>query len=884
MFTPADDQFLEELSRASFQFFVEQAHPVTGLVRDRARADGSPSEGKASIASSGFALAGWAIAVQRGWVERATAVERVRRALRFLADEAPRHRGFFYHFMEMDTGARAWECELSSIDTALLLTGAIVAREFFQDPQITALVNRLYEDADWRWFLNGGDVIALGWRPETGFSRYRWVSYSEQMMMPLLGLGSPVANHGLEPEHWRAWRREPVGTYDRWTFLQAPPLFIHQFTHAYFDFRGRRDAYADYYHNSVLATLAQRQMSIDLREEFPAWGERLWGVTSSDSATGYKGWGLPPRTLNYNALDGTLVPCAAAGSLPFAPHETLLTLRHMRTAYGHRIWGRYGFVDAFNPHTGWVNPDNIGIDVGITLLMAENARSGLVWALFMQASEIQRAMEQAGFLSMGRAMSWAEQGSLRQLAETAWESLDSETLTPATAGLQITATLASQALGLLSVEEAAARAERQITAAEPPENEVELARYAAALLTARQAFPRLGELATRRWSEIKWDQVALQSDQLGSGSRLTAFLQVATRRRPPVLWHELQREPHELNGVHVLGPTAIADQLLPGLWLDERQIITGASAAQLAYHQVLQERAVVQAGGERSVLATALLLEFFPGEAVDDLQRTPLPEDWTATAPAADRAALLIAIANTLVPGCVRTWFQQDPVVREGRQALPEFAEAAFGTNVSVVARRQLAGPLQVPPPRALVAVPHATPLEQWSWQTMAGLEFQDSAADVRPDDPALELRFAFSWDAEALYFHAVAFDTPPGYERPPHRSEVVELFLDPHHDGLEWAGEQDLQYAYNAERGAQEFFQRLPAEAQITRTATGYVVEARIPWAHLQLEPRAGLELAASAAIVRSGPAEHHPSLKLNWRFYRRIDERYGLAPLRLE
>ena len=884
MFTPADDLFLEELSRASFQFFVEQAHPVTGLVRDRARADGSPSEGKASIASSGFALAGWAIAVQRGWVERPAAVEHVRRALRFLADQAPRHRGFFYHFMEMDTGARAWACELSSIDTALFLTGALVAREFFQDAEITALVNRLYDEMDWRWFLNDGDVIALGWRPETGFSRYRWLSYSEQMMMPLLGLGAPREEHALNPQHWRAWLREPVGSYGKWTYLQSPPLFTHQFSHAYFDFRGRRDAFADYYLNSVLATLAQRQMSMDLRLEFPAWNERLWGVTASDSATGYKGWGLPPRTLNYNALDGTVVPCAAAGSLPFAPYEALLTLRHMRTAYGDRIWGRYGFADAFNPHTGWINPDNLGIDVGITLLMAENARSGLGWALFMQAPEVRRAMERAGFLSMGREMSWAEQAQLRQLAATAWQSLAEEDPAPATSGLKITATLASQALGLLSVEEAARRATEQLTKTELPTREVELARFAAALLTARQAYPQLAEAATARWNEIRWEYVALQSNQLASGSRLSAFLQVATGARPPDLWQNMDRVPESQGAVYVLAPATVTDHVLPGLWLDEREIITGASASQLAYHHVLEQRAAVGAGQPRSVLTTALLLEYFPAEVVDDLQRFPLPPNWVQSAPSQERAALVIAIANVLVPGCVRTWFQQDPIVQAGRQRLPEFGEAAFGAEVSIVVRRELAGPLQVSPPRPLRALRASVPRKEWIWETMSGLEFKDTGADVRPEDPALELRFAFTWDEEALYFHAEAFDTPPGYERHPDRSEVVELFLDPDGDGLDWASPTDLQFGYDPRNGVFEFFRQSASEGVVERTETGYVVAARIPWTQIEREPHAGLEFGASPAIVRSGPQEYDPSLKLNWRFFRRLDERYELATLRLE
>jgi hypothetical protein len=484
-----DDALLDELQRASFLFFVEQAHPVTGLVRDRAFADGSPSEGKASIASSGFALTSWAIAAHRGWVERTEALDRVRLMLRFLADKAPRQHGFYYHFMEMDTGARAWKCELSSIDTGLFMAGAIIAREYFQDPEITELVNRIYREIDWKWFLNGGSTVALGWHDESGFSRYRWGIYSEHTMMSILGLGAP--EHALDAEYWRAWKRLPTGSYGGYHFIQGPPLFIHQFAHAYVDFRDSRDAYADYYQNSVLATLAQRRFSIDLRAEFPSWGERLWGVTASDSETGYKAWGGPPRTAAFNSLDGTIVPCATLGSIPFAPHETLMVLRHIRTVYGDRTWKRYGLVDAFNPETGWVNPDVIGIDVGISILQAENARSGFVWALFMEAPEVKRALDKAGFVSKSRNFTWPERQELRNLAAAAWRSMEQEQLTPDTLGLRLTAVPAAQALGLIDARQAGHRAKEFIGEAAPLELDTALSEYAAGLITVRQAFPSL---------------------------------------------------------------------------------------------------------------------------------------------------------------------------------------------------------------------------------------------------------------------------------------------------------------------------------------------------------------------------------------------------------
>lgn len=882
-FSLEDHAFLEELSRASFQYFVEQSHPVTGLVRDRARADGTPTPGMASIAASGFAFTAWTIATDRGWVLRSEAVARVRQMLRFLVEEAPRAHGFFYHFMDMETGERAWECELSSIDTALCLAGAIVAREYFNDPEINALVDELYGDANWQWFLNGGLTVALGWKPETGFSRYRWNQYSEHMLISLLGLGAP--RYPLPDGHWSAWLREPVGTYAGYSYLQSPPLFTHQFTHAYADFRGRRDAYADYYHNSVLATLAQQRMCIDLRDEFPAWSERLWGVTASDYPGGYVAWGGPPRTFQESALDGTVVPCAAAGSLPFAPEETLLTLRHMRTVYGDRIWGRYGFADAFNPHTGWVATDNLGIDVGITLMQAENARTGLVWALFMQAPEIQRAFQRAGFLSTGRQLTWDEQQWLRDLARQAWRSLADEPLAPETAGLQITAVLAAQAAGLLNVEAAVQRASELIARADPPREPVPLAQYAAALATIGQAYPRLAPDTRHALAMIDWRNVRIGSPlQLGSGSRLAVFFQIASGVRPVSAWYDLKREPEARENLYVLAPGRVDAQFLPGIWLDERHIVTGASASQLAYTLVGEERAAAEAGQTRSVLSTALLLDKFPREVVSDLRRAPPADNWIDRAAPGERAALLITAADVLVPDCVREWFQRDPMVQTGRRVIPEFAEAAFSSRTSVVARRELAGPLHVPPERVLVAISSAEPVDRWEWHVMTGLEFKESTADVRPEDPVLEMRFAFAWDATALYFHAIVQDVPEGEARPPHRRERVELFVDPRRDGLVWDSPEDFQFSYRSDGHTLEWFHQLPAPARVVRTPRGYEIQATIDWARLGLEPRPGLELAVSPAVLFAGPTEVDPVLKLNWRFFRRHDERFELATLRLE
>ncbi|HUJ44955.1 MAG TPA: glucoamylase family protein [Opitutaceae bacterium] len=877
-----DDAFLAEMERAAFRFFVEQTDPHTGLVRDRARADGSPSEGKASIAASGFALTAWAVATQRGWVERAVAVERVRLMLQFLAHEAPRRHGFYYHFMEMDTGTRAWQCELSSIDTGLFLAGAIVAREYFHDAEITDLVNRIYGDIDWQWFLNGGSTVAMGWYDETGFSRFRWLVYSEHMMMSFLALGAPA--HALSPEYWRTWKRAPIGSYGGYHYIEGPPLFIHQYAHAFIDFRGRRDAFADYYHNSLLATLAQRKFCSDLRSEFPSWGERLWGLTASDSATGYKAWGGPPRTMEFNALDGTIVPCAAAGSLPFAPYETMMVLRHIRTVFSDRTWQRYGFVDAFNPETGWVDSDVVGVDLGISLVQAENARSGLVWAVFMQAPEVQRALRQGGFLSYRRTLTWSERDQLRGLAAQAWHSLASAPVAPASAGLQLTATPAAHALGLLNGGEALQRARALLEATAAPAGDVPLAQYAAGLVTLRQAFHSLAPAATRGLEAIKWDNVTLSSTKLAAGSRLAAFFKIALGVAPPALWTKLVRTPEAEGPVYVLSPVSVADQFLPGLWLDERAIISGASAAQLAYALTLAHRDAAPAVPWPDALTTALLLDQFPAEVVAWLKDTPPPAGWLDSAPSADRAALLLSIANLLVPDCVRQWFQQDPLVQAARANIPEFEQAAFGKDSSVFWCQELAGPLSEPPERRTAAVAATAPRANWPWVKLSGLEFKDSPGDVRPDDPALELRFAFTWDNQALHFHAEAMDTPPGFTRPPDRKEFVELFMDPQNDGLVWRGPDDFQFVFKSTGESWEWCRNRPAAAQIHRTEHGYTVEADIPWSLLGLTPHAGLEFGVSPAVATDGSHEWEPSLKLNWRFFQRRDERFGLGTLRLE
>jgi hypothetical protein len=391
-FNSNEDAFLEEVERASFQFLWEETNPSTGQIKDRSQADGADARTIASIAATGFGLTALCIADHRGWVDGKKIRERVRNTLRFAATRLSHTNGFFFHFLNMNTGDREFQSEVSNIDTAMFFCGALACGAYFEDAEIRELATKLYERADWTWFLQGEKTLSMGWTPEHGFIKARWDSYSELMMIYLLGLGSPT--HPLPPETWDAWAR-PDFEYHGIHYLGSnAPLFVHQYSHAWFDFRGKRDKYTNYFKNSVIATKVHKLWCLELAKQFPDYSEDLWGISASDSAHGYTAWGGPPP---MGKLDGSIVPCAAGGSLPFLPAETIRVLKTIREKYGKRAWRKYGFVDAFNPLTNWYNPDVLGIDAGITLLMAENARTGFVWEQFMKNEAAQRGMTRAGF-------------------------------------------------------------------------------------------------------------------------------------------------------------------------------------------------------------------------------------------------------------------------------------------------------------------------------------------------------------------------------------------------------------------------------------------------------------------------------------------------------
>ncbi len=397
--TPQDRAFLEDLEHRSVMYFWEQADHGTGLVLDRASADGGrakgPSRDIASIAATGFGLSAICIGTQRGWIPRDQAIERVRTTLRFFAERADQEHGWFYHWMDVSSGERKWDSETSSVDSAFLLAGVITAAECFSsDSEIPKLAKQIFDRVDFQWML-GGDPLLLshGWKRGKGFLKYSWNTYSESSVLYLLAIGSET--HPINPESWYAWQR-PLYNYGNFEFISGGPLFTHQYSHAWVDFRDRRDrGFIDFFLNSVNATRANRLYCLNLNNILPnTFGPEIWGITASDGPKGYRIYG---EIKAFEPVDGTVSPAASAGSLMFTPDISIPALRAIRDEFEDRVYSRYGFVDSYNPSLKWFDTDVVGIDQGITLLSAENLLTGNVWHWFMANPVMQRAMDLAGF-------------------------------------------------------------------------------------------------------------------------------------------------------------------------------------------------------------------------------------------------------------------------------------------------------------------------------------------------------------------------------------------------------------------------------------------------------------------------------------------------------
>ncbi len=431
----AVDPFFADLEERTFRFFWETGNPRNGLIPDR-----YPTPSFASIAAVGFGLTAYPIGVERGYISRQAARQRVLATLRFFATEANQH-GFFYHFIDMRNGARSNESEVSTIDTALLLAGMLFCETYFDgdDPEemeIRTLAEEIYRRVDWTWAQPRPPAVALAWTPEEGFASLDWNGYNEAMLIYLLALGSPT--HPVDEQAWTRW----TSTYDQFwgtlydqTFLGFGPSLGHQYTHVWVDFRGIQDAYMrehglDYFENSRRATYAQRRYAIANPKQWQGYGKNVWGMSASDGP----GPGREPyegenrRFLTYAARgvgvgrivdDGTIAPTAAISSLPFAPEIVLPATLEMYHRFGSSIYSSYGFLDAFNasfrgPQSpqeptlpGWVDRDYIGVDQGPILAMIENYRSSLVWRVMHSNSYMREGLERAGFSG-----GWLEQGAL----------------------------------------------------------------------------------------------------------------------------------------------------------------------------------------------------------------------------------------------------------------------------------------------------------------------------------------------------------------------------------------------------------------------------------------------------------------------------------------
>jgi hypothetical protein len=404
----SDNDFLDYVQEANFYYFWYAANPANGLVPDRS-ANGSAC----SIAAVGFGLSAIGIGIDHGWISRTQGVARTLTTLSTFLNkpQGPNtsgvigYKGWFYHFLDMNTALRAG-AELSSIDTALLLGGVLYSKQYFDGPSadevsIRAMAQGIFDRVDWNWMAQGTNAVSMGWFPESGFIPGNgWIGYNEGMIIYALGLG---ATNPLPASAWSRWTSGYTwSTYFGYSYVAFPPLFTHQYSHCWIDFRHIADAYMNahnstYFENSRRATLAQRQYCIANPKGEVGYNSNVWGLTACDGPNGYLARGAPgPGSLD----DGTIAPTAPGGSMPFAPEICLPTLRYFYDHFRKNVWTSYGFRDAFNQGAQWWGPDELGIDQGPIVLMIENYRTQRVWQLFMQNEEVQRGLLLAGFVQL----------------------------------------------------------------------------------------------------------------------------------------------------------------------------------------------------------------------------------------------------------------------------------------------------------------------------------------------------------------------------------------------------------------------------------------------------------------------------------------------------
>ncbi|HEY0157719.1 MAG TPA: glucoamylase family protein [Thermoanaerobaculia bacterium] len=433
--TLSQAQLIDKIERDTFHWFWDTANPRNGLVPDR-----WPTKSFSSIASVGFGLTAYGIGAERGWVTREQAAERVLTTLRFFLDaksgDAARgmsgYRGFYYHFLDMESGARFETVELSTVDTTLMLAGALFCQSYFDrdnetERAIREAAEELYRRAEWTFFHERAPLVSMGWTPEQGLHDWDYTGYNEAMLLYILAIGSPT--HPIDPSAWAAYTKTyRWGTFYGQEHLNFAPLFGHQYSHVWIDFRGIRDPYMrgrgiDYFENSRRATLAQRAYAIDNPSEFRGYGENMWGLTACDGPLDGELTidGRRREFKTYHARgaaegeirdDGTIAPTAAVSSIAFAPEIAIPAAAEMMSRFGAHAYRRYGFIDAFNetltvpaktqhgevvPGVGWFDTDYLGIDQGPIVAMIENHRSGLVWETMKKNPHVVRGLKRAGF-------------------------------------------------------------------------------------------------------------------------------------------------------------------------------------------------------------------------------------------------------------------------------------------------------------------------------------------------------------------------------------------------------------------------------------------------------------------------------------------------------
>jgi hypothetical protein len=435
---PDTAAFFDTLQHRTFNYFWDLTPATKGLTPDR-----WPTPSFSSIAAVGFALTAYPIGVEHGWITRPAAADRTLTTLRFFwtapqdsaGPNTTGYHGFFYHFLDMSSGYRYQTVELSTIDTSLLLAGILFAQSYFTgsdttETQIRALADSIYLRVDWQWAVArppDSPAVSMGWHPESGFINASWIGYNEGMILNILALASPT--HPVDSAAWSKWvSGYQWATYHGQSFVQFAPLFGHEYSHVWIDFRNIKDAYMtlhgiDYFENSRRAALAQRSYAIANPAGWRGYGDNVWGLTACDGPAN-KTLTIGGRTRQFHTYyargvalgderdDGTLCATGAGGVVPFAPEYAIPALLAMRATYGGHLFSTYGFLDAFNPtftaagqqqtgsvdpNLGWFDVDYLGIDQGPILAMIENYRSDLVWRFMRTNPHIIRGLQRAGF-------------------------------------------------------------------------------------------------------------------------------------------------------------------------------------------------------------------------------------------------------------------------------------------------------------------------------------------------------------------------------------------------------------------------------------------------------------------------------------------------------